>query len=848
MIKTNCLSIFQIPATLEVAISQNIVAILCCISLLLVILIWLLFNSSSQRKKITRRLAQCEKRNNTLQENAGDAVVILSETGKLLYASPSVYQVVGYTAEELLKLDLLALAHPEDINALQLVMLQVMANPGKPVKGHTGRMLHKDGSWHWYEAVVTNMLHDPEIGGIVDNFRDVTDRVIAEEKMINANRLYAFVSAINQTLVHAENEQGIFKEACRIAIEYGKFKMAWIGLLDPDGKSISLAESSGIPDEDKLKFKHIIVSDQGPIYQVLNTGTSFVYNDVESELNLTDWKAYAASRQLSSAMLLPIRKKGEIIGIFSLYASIPKLFDEQEIRLLEAATQDISFAMDVFEKERLQRLAQDRLRHSELRLIEAQAIAHVGSWEINFATGISVWSEEACRIYGLSIQENHQSYQDWLSFIHPEDLEFVVKTTKRAEASHSSSAFYHRIVRKNGEVRYIYSKTEFDFRDGLPVGLHGIAHDITDVRELQNARAQSDANLLMIMNLIPQAIFVKNFDGEYQFVNKSFAELYGMTPQELLDQSKLGEITIQQEKNIFLKQDQEVISTGITRIIPEVTFTNPSGELRFFYTVKVPYVIAGTDEKGVLGIALDITEQKLVSAEREKLLADLVKRNNDLEQFSYIISHNLRAPVVNILGISDLIRAGGLEKEDEKILMTGLESSVSRLDEVINDLNYILQLNSKGQQNKEWVKLSELINDIRSSISSEIINEQVNFILNFSAIDEVLTLKVYLYSIFYNLIINSIKYRRPDLPPEITITSFKSEDNITILVKDNGLGIDLPKRHDEVFGLYKRFHSHVEGKGIGLYMVKKQVESLMGSITVESEVNKGTEFKIQFDL
>jgi GAF domain-containing protein len=75
-----------------------------------------------------------------------------------------------------------------------------------------------------------------------------------------------------------------------------------------------------------------------------------VYNDVESELNLSDWKAYAASRQLASAMLLPIRKKGEIIGVFSLYASTPNLFDEQEIRLLEEAAQDISFAMDVFEK------------------------------------------------------------------------------------------------------------------------------------------------------------------------------------------------------------------------------------------------------------------------------------------------------------------------------------------------------------------------------------------------------------------------------------------------------------------------------------------------------------------
>jgi signal transduction histidine kinase len=123
-------------------------------------------------------------------------------------------------------------------------------------------------------------------------------------------------------------------------------------------------------------------------------------------------------------------------------------------------------------------------------------------------------------------------------------------------------------------------------------------------------------------------------------------------------------------------------------------------------------------------------------------------------------------------------------------------------------------------------------------------NEDVVIISDFSAVDEVLTLKSYLHSIFFNLISNSIKYRRHDVKPVIEIVSSKKENGIELLFRDNGLGIDMARKGEEIFGLYKRFHPHIEGKGVGLYMVKTQVETLGGRISLTSEVNKGTEFKI----
>jgi len=734
MVTINLLLIIQISATPQMVLRQDSAPIVYGLSLLLLIVLFLLARSFFRGRIIAQRLAGLEKRNNTLQENAGDATVILSATGKLIYASTSVYKVVGYTVKELLAMDIASLAHPEDIEGLQQVMMQVIALPGQPVQGHTGRMLHKDGTWHWYEAVVTNMLHDPEIAGIVDNFRDVTDRVLVEEKILKANRMYAFISAVNQTLVHEEDQESVFQEACRIAVEFGKFEMAWIGLLDAGGQSISLTESHGMPDEDKPKFAGSRYTPQGPINHVLTTDGSYVCNDIAHGLKLPTWEAYAASRNLSSLMILPIRKSGRIIGMFSIYSAQLNFFDRQQIELLEEVAKDISFAMDIFEKEIQRGKAQDRMRHTELRLNEAQAIARLGSWETNFATGMSVWSEEARRICGVPASQKSLSHQDWLDCIHPDDLERVLQTTRQAEASLTGSELYHRIIRPDGKIRHVYTKTEFDFSEGLPIGLHGIIHDITDMRELQYARAQSEADLVMI------------------------------------------------------------------------------------------------------------------SAEREKLVGDLVKRNKDLEQFSYIISHNLRAPVANILGIFEVMRTAELSQDEEQFLRDGLASGVTKLDHVIKDLNNILRLDSHEHQKKEWVKLSEIIDDIQLSISTDIISEKVKFNIDFSEIDELQTQKVYLYSIFYNLIINSIKYKRQNIPPEITIKSIRSDGRIKILFSDNGMGIDLQKKGNDIFGLYKRFHDHVEGKGIGLYMVKKQVESLNGKISVKSVVEEGTSFELEFNV
>ena len=146
------------------------------------------------------------------------------------------------------------------------------------------------------------------------------------------------------------------------------------------------------------------------------------------------------------------------------------------------------------------------------------------------------------------------------------------------------------------------------------------------------------------------------------------------------------------------------------------------------------------------------------------------------------------------------------------------------------------------------MRFSRLVDDIKITIKNMINDNNIQIKYDFSEIDEFLSFKSYLYSIFYNLICNSIKYRQQQVPGIINIKSQLVKDKLQLVFTDNGMGIDLEKRGSQVFGLYKRFHNNIEGKGMGLFMVKTQVETLGGKINIWSQVNKGTEFKIEFEI
>ena len=298
-----------------------------------------------------------------------------------------------------------------------------------------------------------------------------------------------------------------------------------------------------------------------------------------------------------------------------------------------------------------------------------------------------------------------------------------------------------------------------------------------------------------------------------------------------------------------LQLNEEVIIHGSQPDTMHFRFIRQSDQNVRFAVSEYRYEFADNGETlKVFGVVKDVTEQKLAEEEREKFIQEITQRHKDLEQFTYIVSHNLRLPVANIMAFAEILKMNDISTAEKDEFMSMIINSVIKLDEVVNDLNQVLQMRQAIDEKREWVDLEHLVVDISESIRQILLTENTEIRTDFSKAPELFSIKSYLYSILFNLISNSIKYRQKFLDPIIEIRSETSNGVFRLTYRDNGLGIDLKKYQQDVFGLYKRFHSKVEGKGLGLYMVKTQVESLGGRISLQSEPNKGVEFSLEFEM
>jgi signal transduction histidine kinase len=225
---------------------------------------------------------------------------------------------------------------------------------------------------------------------------------------------------------------------------------------------------------------------------------------------------------------------------------------------------------------------------------------------------------------------------------------------------------------------------------------------------------------------------------------------------------------------------------------------------------------------------------------------ELVKHNNELLQFSYTVSHNLRGPVARLLGLSDLAQAED-NLEQAKRWIDLMSKTAADLDAIIKDLNKVLDLRNEPDQ---YLELVELAGEWQQGISllQDSLTGQEEIASNFEALPQIITVRAMLQSTFYNLLSNAIKFRSPERKLKVVATSRLIDGKAIIEVADNGLGFDTRLHKEKMFKLYKRFHTHVEGRGIGLYLIKAQIEVLHGTIEVESELDHGSIFRIALPL
>lgn len=247
-----------------------------------------------------------------------------------------------------------------------------------------------------------------------------------------------------------------------------------------------------------------------------------------------------------------------------------------------------------------------------------------------------------------------------------------------------------------------------------------------------------------------------------------------------------------------------------------------------------------------VGICTDVHDNKNKEQELARKNKELLQMNTDLENFVYTASHDLKAPISNVEGLVNALKDDTCYKveSENKELLSLIDKSVHKLKTIIKDLTEISKVQREINDDVRVVSISDTLNEVSADMDKIIEESGVIVCRNIQA-DKLEFSKRNLRSIIYNLLSNAIKFRSPDRVPEVTISTYRQDQYLVLSVQDNGIGIDLSKG-DKLFLMFKRMNSHIEGAGVGLYIVKRIIENNGGKIEVESAIEKGSVFRVYF--
>lgn len=493
-------------------------------------------------------------------------------------------------------------------------------------------------------------------------------------------------------------------------------------------------------------------------------------------------------------------KKGKVIGSIGIYTDITRLRENERI-----------------------------LEHNESRLRQAQAVARVGSWELDFATQKSLWSDEACKMYGISPEKRtEQTFGSWMSFIHPEDLERVKTIIEKSQADFSDSSFNHKIILKNGTVKHIKSVSRFEFNSaGVPTGLFGICHDITEQVEAEAALIESENKISTFINESLMCVyFVDPKTKKILYSNPAFSKLLGYSNDELNDITIYDFINHTEESiNERLKDalEQKKISNG------ERQWKKKNGEIISVLVSSFCHKHNGADT--IYVAAQDISERKKAE---EKLEAT----NQDLKTFIYKASHDIRGPLASIMGLVNISKRELKEAAAVKYLDM-INAATQKLDHTLGELVKAMRIKEVETFSDE-IDFVQLTNELLTKFtyfpgySRLIVNTDISVTRAFTSDRSILE------TIMQNLIENAIKYQKANAEESfLKIAISNDEQKIKITVEDNGVGIE-EELQKKVFDMYFRANTSTKGSGLGLYLVQKGVEKLNGEITLKSRIKQGT--------
>ncbi|MBC7381900.1 MAG: PAS domain S-box protein [Bacteroidia bacterium] len=544
-----------------------------------------------------------------------------------------------------------------------------------------------------------------------------------------------------------------------------------------------------------------------------------------------------------------LTEKNELLGHLTVYDKIPRVLSEKQLFALQAIAKQVVALLRLRSEVAVLKKADVDSRSSDEQMNTIFYNAIDAVIIIDDKGSIVQWNPKAEVILGWSATEAiGKSFYE--TVIPDRYRDAQLRQLDQYKKSGGKTQF-NKTIELLAKHK---NNSEFDIALGIsPISLKGqslficFISDITDRKQVTDKLDKQKEFYENILNKIPTDIAVFDNKHKYIYVNPLAIRneelrkfIIGKDDFEYAAYRKRDIKIAQMRRKLFLK-----IEKSGKEIRWEDSIKDPDGNMITHLRRLFPVFNETGSLTMVIGFGIDITERKIMEEKQTELVKQLSAQNTQLVDFCNIVSHNLRAPLVNMSMLVKFIEESD-EEEDRKLLITKLNPVIDNLHTTFNELVESIQIKQDLEIKSENINLENCLKRTLDGLEAEVNKSEATIKADFEDAPTIFFPPKYLFSIFHNLLSNALKYRSPERKLILKIKTIRVDQHVILSVKDNGLGIDLIKHKDNFLKIGKVFHRNPNAKGFGLFMTKTQVEAMNGRIWAESVPGEGSIFYIEF--
>jgi PAS domain S-box-containing protein len=710
---------------------------------------------------------------------------------------------------------------------------------------------------------VAERNNESKIIGALAIGRDITEHKRTELEIVQMNRSLRILSGTNQALIHFKDENTLLNEVCRIVVEVGGYRMAWVGYIVHDKVCAITPKAHAGSDSGYIQSEIVACNNHGltqsPIGIAIRTGQTYIMHNLSKNAAFIPWCNAALQQGYKSFIALPLKSEGQLLGILSIYSLEANSFDSMEVEILNELSSDLAFGINSLRIRARQKIAEEALREGEerFRLIAENTADTISVLDLNLNT--TYISPSILKLRGYTVQESIKQSLDQI--LTPESLQKVKNLFAEQinlEASGNIDPNRTEMLEleeycKDGSMIWVEISVTFIRDVNLkPIQILTVTRDITD-------RKRAEKNLRILSRAVeqsPVSIVITDTSGKIEYVNSKFTEITGFKTDEVLGQNprilKSGEMSPE-----YYNQMWKTIASG-KEWFGEFHNKKKDGTL-FWELVSISPIYNST---GIitqfLAVKEDITDRKLT--ERELIKAKEKAEESDRLKTAFLcnMSHEIRTPMNAIIGFSEFLGDADLSNDKKQLFSNIIKDRSYDLLRIVEDILDISKIEVGQMQIIDLdVNIENIMNEIyeyyklKMTLMESVKDITFNYVLDQNLKNAILRMDGQrLKQILNNFLDNAFKFTKAGSIEFGCKMSSTSE--LLFYIKDTGIGISEDK-HEIIFDRFRQAEDLITtrsygGTGLGLSIVKGLVSLMHGKIWLESQINNGTTFYFTIPL